>query len=104
MELCRHQLRWRRLCRREIAGRARRSCGCHCWRGAQNRATMQRNSITLLQYAGFLLVVGLASAFYSAADRTAGWNPHGASGLYACGGSAVVIAILGWLTSKGKEW
>lgn len=65
---------------------------------------MQRNSITLFQYAGFLLVVGLASAFYSAADRTAGWNPHGATGLYACGGSALIIALMAWLTGKGKEW
>lgn len=65
---------------------------------------MQRNSITLLQYAGFLLVVGLASAFYSAADRTAGWNPHGATGLYVCGGAAVVTFIFGLLTGKGKEW
>ena len=65
---------------------------------------MQRNSITLFQYAGFLLVVGLASAFYSAADRTAGWNTHGATGLYACGGSAVIVSIMAWLTGKGKEW
>ena len=65
---------------------------------------MQRNSITLFQYAGFLLVVGLASAFYSAADRTAGWNAHGATGLYACGGSAVIVALMAWLTGKGKEW
>ena len=67
------------------------------------RATMQRNSITLFQYAGFLLVVGLASAFYSAATREAGWNAHGATGLYVCGGAAVVIAVLAWLTGKGKE-
>ena len=65
---------------------------------------MQRNSITLFQYAGFLLVVGLASAFYSAADRTAGWNAHGATGLYACGGSALIIALMAWLTGKGNEW
>jgi hypothetical protein len=65
---------------------------------------MQRNSIILLQYAGFLLVVGLASAFYSAADRTAGWNPHGKSGLIACGSAAVVAAVFGWLTGKRKEW
>lgn len=65
---------------------------------------MQRNSITLFQYAGFLLVVGLASAFYSAADRTAGWNAHGATGLYACGGAALIIALMAWLTGKGNEW
>lgn len=64
---------------------------------------MQRNSITLFQYAGFLLVVGLASAFYSAADRTAGWNPHGASGLYACGGAALIIAVMAWLVGKGRQ-
>jgi len=63
---------------------------------------MERNSITLLQYAGFLLVVGLASAFYSAADRTVGWNIHGASGLKACGCAALLIAVLGILTGKGK--
>jgi hypothetical protein len=64
---------------------------------------MERNCITLYQFAGFLLVVGLASAFYSAADRSVGWNAHGASGLYACGGSAVVAAILAYFTGKGKE-
>lgn len=65
---------------------------------------MQRNSITLFQFAGYLLIIGLASAFYSAADRSVGWNAHGATGLYACGGSAVVIALMAWLTGKGKEW
>ena len=65
---------------------------------------MVRNSITLLQYAGYLLVIGLASAFYNAATGEAGFNKHGVTGLYACGGSAVVIALFGWLTGKGKEW
>lgn len=65
---------------------------------------MQRNSVTLFQYAGYLLVIGLASAFYSAGESRAGWNSHGASGLYACGGAAVVVGVLGWLTGKGKEW
>jgi hypothetical protein len=70
-----------------------------------NRSSgMERNSITLLQYAGFLLVVGLASAFYSAADRTVGWNPHGVSGLAACGGAAVIIGVLGVLVAKGQPW
>jgi hypothetical protein len=64
---------------------------------------MQRISITLFQYAGFLLVVGLASAFYNAATREAGWNAHGATGLYACGGSAVVVGLMAWLTGKGME-
>ncbi len=64
---------------------------------------MIRNSITLFQYAGYLFVIGLASVFYNAATREAGWNPHGISGLYACGGSAVVAGILAWLTGKGKE-
>lgn len=65
---------------------------------------MIRNSVTLLQYAGYLLVVGLASAFYNAATGEAGFNRHGASGLIACGGSAVLVFIFGWLTGKGKEW
>lgn len=65
---------------------------------------MIRNSITLFQYAGYLLVIGLASALYNAATGEAGWNRHGASGLYACGGSAVLAAVLGYLTGKGKEW
>jgi len=65
---------------------------------------MIRNSVTLLQYAGYLLVVGLASAFYNAATGEAGFNKHGVSGLIACGSAAVVVFILGWLTGKGKEW
>ncbi len=65
---------------------------------------MIRNSVTLLQYAGYLLVIGLASAFYNAATGEAGFNKHGASGLYACGGSAVLAFVFGWLTGKGKEW
>jgi hypothetical protein len=65
---------------------------------------MIRNSITLLQFAGYLLVIGLASAFYNAATGEVGFNPHGVSGLYACGGSAVAIGLFGWLTGKGKEW
>ena len=64
---------------------------------------MIRNSITLFQYAGYLLVIGLASAIYNAATGEAGWNRHGASGLYACGGSAVVATVLGYLAGKGKE-
>jgi hypothetical protein len=64
---------------------------------------MQRNSITLLQYAGFLLICGLASVLYSAETRTAGWNGHGISGLIACGSAAVVVALMGWLAGKGKE-
>ena len=64
---------------------------------------MQRNSISLFQYAGYLLIIGLASAFYSAATRELGWNAHGATGLYVCGGVAVVIALMAWLTGKGHE-
>ena len=65
---------------------------------------MERNSISLFQYAGYLLIIGLASALYSAADRSIGWNAHGASGLYACGGAAVVVALMAWLTGKRMEW
>ena len=63
---------------------------------------MQRLSIVLFQYAGFLLVCGLASVLYSAETRTAGWNGHGISGLIACGSAAVVIAIMGVLAGRGK--
>jgi hypothetical protein len=63
---------------------------------------MQRISIVLLQYAGFLLVCGLASVLYSAETRTAGWNPHGISGLIACGGGALIAALMGLLAGKGK--
>jgi len=65
---------------------------------------MIRNSITLLQFAGYLFIVGLASVFYNAATGEAGFNKHGVTGLYACGGSAVLIALFGFLTGKGKEW
>jgi hypothetical protein len=65
---------------------------------------MIRNSITLLQYAGYLFVIGLASVLYNAATGEAGFNKHGLSGLYACGGSAVLAAIFGVLTGKSKEW
>ncbi|HEX2749111.1 MAG TPA: hypothetical protein VHM91_13985 [Verrucomicrobiales bacterium] len=63
---------------------------------------MQRISIILFQYAGFLLVCGLASVLYSAETRTAGWNGHGISGLIACGSAAVIIAITAVLAGKGK--
>lgn len=79
------------------------SSTCQSMVPGQGGRIMERNAITLLQYAGFLLVVGLASAFYSAADRTVGWNPHGVSGLIACGGAAALIAVLGILTGKGKS-
>lgn len=65
---------------------------------------MQRISITLLQYAGYLLVIGLASAFYNAADGTLGWNPKGSTGLIALGISAAVALVLGLIAGKGKEW
>ena len=65
---------------------------------------MQRISITLLQYAGYLLILGLASVFYNAADRSIGWNPKGVSGLIALGSSAAVAALLGFFAGKGKEW
>ena len=65
---------------------------------------MQRISIYLLQYAGYLLIIGLASAFYNAADRLMGWNPKGASGLIALGSSAAVALLLGLFAGKGKTW
>src|SRR5687767_4661192 len=65
---------------------------------------MQRISTTLLQYAGYLLVIGLASAFYNAADRTLGWNPKGSTGLIALGISAAVALALGFMAGKGREW
>jgi hypothetical protein len=64
---------------------------------------MIRNSITLLQYAGYLLVIALASVFYNPAEGSAGFNKHGLTGLYVCGGAAALIAVLGVLTGKGKE-
>ncbi len=64
---------------------------------------MQRTSIILLQYAGFLLVIGLASVFYSAETRTAGWNQRGISGLIACGGAAAVVAVMGFQVARGKS-
>ena len=65
---------------------------------------MQRISITLLQYAGYLLVIGLASAFYNAANGTLGWNPKGSTGLIALGISAAVALVLGLIAGKGREW
>lgn len=103
MGLARHQLRCPRVCRREIARVAECSFGCQRPQRAHARAPMQRNSISLFQYAGYLLIIGLASAFYSAATREVGWNAHGATGLYVCGGVAVVVALMAWLTGKGNE-
>ena len=65
---------------------------------------MQRIAITLQQYAGYLLIVGLASAFYNAAERAVGWNEKGKSGLIALGISAVIVFVLGALAGKGKQW
>lgn len=65
---------------------------------------MQRISITLLQYAGYLFVIGLASVLYNAADRSLGWNPKGVSGLIALGCSGAVALVLGLFAGKGKEW
>ena len=65
---------------------------------------MQRISVILLQYAGYLFVLGLASAFYNAADRTPGWNPKGVSGLIALGIFAVVSLVLGMVAGKGRSW
>jgi hypothetical protein len=65
---------------------------------------MQRIAITLQQYAGYLLVTGLASAFYNAADKTFGWNDKGKSGLIALGAFAVLAFIFGVIAAEGKKW
>ena len=65
---------------------------------------MTRNSVSLLQYSGYLLVAALASVFYNAATGEAGYNAHGITGLASCGGAAVLSAVLGILTGKGQSW
>ena len=64
---------------------------------------MQRIAIILQQYAGYLLVVGLASVFYNPQARVVGWYGEGKTGLIALGASAVLAFICGALAGKGKQ-
>jgi hypothetical protein len=65
---------------------------------------MNRSAATILfSFAAMLLVLGLASAFYSH-DHVLGWNPKGRSGLIICGVSAGLAVIFGFLSDKGQQW
>ncbi len=64
---------------------------------------MQRIAITLQQYAGYLLVIGLASVFYNPDARTVGWYAAGKTGLIALGASALLVFLCGVIAGKGKE-
>jgi len=69
-----------------------------------SKALMNRSVSTILfSFAAMLLVLGLASAFYSP-DHVIGWYPKGRSGLMICGISAALAVLFGWLHDQGKTW
>lgn len=63
----------------------------------------RRVSSILFSYAFLLLVAGLFSTFYNP-QRVLGWNPHGISGLIACGTGAVLALVFGLFDKKGAGW
>lgn len=63
----------------------------------------RRASTILFSFAAMLLVLGLASAFYSP-DHEIGWYPKGKSGLMICVISAALAGLFGWLHDKGQSW
>ena len=63
----------------------------------------RRVASTLFTYAALMLLPGLFSVFYNA-EHVIGWNPHGKTGLIACGIGAVLAAIFGFCSQRGRSW
>ena len=63
----------------------------------------RRIAAVLFTYAALMLLPGLFSVFYNS-EHLVGWTPHGKTGLIACGTGAVLAAIFGFCSQRGRSW